>query len=86
MRRAIVYAAAVGALLIWPPLVLIFFCCCRPSVQQLMESDPEGMRRRSPGRRGSPAAWRRLIASRAPVPQAKDAENYDRGQHRSAKE
>jgi hypothetical protein len=60
MCRVIVYAAAVGALLLWPPLVLIFFCCCRPSVQQLMEIDPEGMRRRSPSTRGSPAVWRQL--------------------------
>jgi hypothetical protein len=71
IRLLIVYTTAICALTLWPALVLVLLCCCRPSVQQLMEIEPElieGGRRGSPGRvlpspearRARPAAVLRL--------------------------
>jgi hypothetical protein len=65
--KLIAYAAAIGALVLWPPLVLVLVCCYRPAVEQLVEVEPElvkSLGRISPGGRSPLAVRRRRTSSR----------------------
>jgi hypothetical protein len=65
MGKLLAYAAAICALVLWPPLVLVLVCCCRPAVEQLGGVEPElgkSLGRISPGGH-SPLAERRRRTS-----------------------